>query len=86
MNAFYYDELRLRSLGCVRFIILIAAKYKLFAFFRKVISMTCIKPTYQTQSVPVNRVSRACIFNRNASPLLGRSLSTGLSNKPFFSY
>jgi len=46
----------------------------------------CIKPTYQTQSVPVNLVSRVCIFKRNASPLLGRSLSTGLSNRPFFSY
>jgi len=33
----YYDEFRLRNLGCVRFMILIAAKYKLFAFFRKVI-------------------------------------------------
>ena len=37
MNDFYYDEFRLRSLGCGRFLILIAAKYKLFAFFRKVI-------------------------------------------------
>jgi hypothetical protein len=37
MNDFYYDEFPLRSLGCVRFMILIAAKYKSFAFFRKVI-------------------------------------------------